>query len=571
MKTKLHLTPRTSHLALALLLLSTINYRLSTFAQGTAFTYQGRLDANGVPANGSYDLQFVLYAAASGGSSILSLQRPATSVSNGLFTVSLEYGANFPGAARWLEIAVTTNGGSIFTILTPRQRLTPAPYAITASNLSGELAATQLTGTLPSAVLGGTYSGSLTFLNAANNFNGFGDGLTHLNASELASGTVPDARLSANIARANQVWRIGGNAGTSTDFIGTTDDQPFDVRVNNTRVMRYRLTTDGTGNFTNAPNVIGGSPVNLALINVVGATIAGGGGNESVDGTALINKVSANFGTIGGGGQNLSSALGATVGGGVENSSSGNYATVTGGFINTAGGAIATVSGGYNNTANGDYATVAGGYGNTAGGDYAAVPGGRANAAAANHSFAAGNRAKAIHQGSFVWADSRDFDFPSVFGNGFFVRCTSGSTFATAIDSTGEPTSGVHLFAAADSWSSISDRNAKKNFSPVNAEAVLEKLAAMPVQSWNYKWESNTNTPHLGPMAQDFKAAFYPGRDDKSISTLEFDGVELAAIQGLNEKLERALKDKDLEIQQLKRSVADLQKLVSQMPQTKAK
>src|SRR6266571_2486488 len=510
----------------ALALLSTFNFQLSAFAQGTAFTYQGRLDANGVPANGSYDLQFVLYAAASGGSSILSLQRPATSVSNGLFTVSLEYGANFPGAARWLEIAVTTNGGSIFTILTPRQRLTPAPYAITASNLSGELAATQLTGTLPSAVLGGTYSGSLTFLNAANNFNGFGDGLTHLNASELASGTVPNARLSASIARANQVWQIGGNAGTSTDFIGTTDDQPFDVRVNNTRVMRYRLTTDGTGNFTNAPNVIGGSPVNLALINVVGATIAGGGGNESVDGTALINKVSANFGTIGGGGQNLSSALGATVGGGVENTSSGNYA---------------------------------------------AVPGGRANAAAANHSFAAGNRAKAIHQGSFVWADSRDFDFPSVFGNGFFVRCTSGSTFATAIDSTGEPTSGVHLFAAADSWSSISDRNAKKNFSPVNAEAVLEKLAAMPVQSWNYKWESNTNTPHLGPMAQDFKAAFYPGRDDKSISTLEFDGVELAAIQGLNEKLERALKDKDLEIQQLKRSVADLQKLVSQMPQTKAK
>src|SRR5437899_607941 len=302
--------------------------------------------------------------------------------------------------------------------------------------------------------------------------------------------------------------------------------------------MRYRLTTDGTGNFTNAPNVIGGSTVNLALINVVGATIAGGGGNESVDGTALINKVSANFGTIGGGGQNLSSALGATVGGGVENSSSGNYATVTGGFINTAGGDIATVSGGYNNTANGDYGTVAGGYGNTAGGNYATVPGGQANAAAANHSFAAGNRAKAIHQGSFVWADSRDFDFPSVFGNGFFVRCTAGSTFATAIDSSGNPTSGVHLFAAADSWSSISDRHAKKNFAPVDGESILEKLAAMPVQSWNYKWESDTNTPHLGPMAQDFKAAFYPGRDDKSISTLEFDGVELAAIQGLNAKME---------------------------------
>src|SRR5207245_8801152 len=143
--------------------------------------------------------------------------------------------------------------------------------------------------------------------------------------------------------------------------------------------------------------------------------------------------------------------------------------------------------------------------------------------------------------------------------------------FVTAIDGSGAQTAGVRLLAGDTAWSSISDRNAKKNFQPVSGVAVLEKLAAMPMQSWNYKWESDTSTPHLGPMAQDFKAAFYPGRDDKTISTLEFDGVELAAIQGLNEKLEHALKDRDLEIQQLKQSVADLQKLVSQMRQTKAK
>src|SRR5207245_9986204 len=139
------------------------------------------------------------------------------------------------------------------------------------------------------------------------------------------------------------------------------------------------------------------------------------------------------------------------------------------------------------------------------------------------------------------------------------------------VERTGGVTSGVHGLSGDTAWSSISDKNAKKNFRPGNGEAVLENLAAMPLQSWNYKWEADTNPPHLGPMAQDFKAAFYPGRDDKSISTLEFDGVELAAIQGLNEKLEHALKDRDLEIQQLKQSVADLQKLVSQMRQTKAK
>src|SRR6185295_1034233 len=147
--------------------------------------------------------------------------------------------------------------------------------------------------------------------------------------------------------------------------------------------------------------------------------------------------------------------------------------------------------------------------------------------------------------------------------NSVTMRASGGFRFFSASGSVG-----ARLQAGDTSWSSICDRDAKKNFSPVNAEAVLEKLATMPLQSWNYKWESDTNTPHLGPMAQDFKAAFYPGRDDKSISTLEFDGVELAAIQGLNQKIseqEARLKNKDSEIQELRQAVAALQKVVRQI------
>jgi hypothetical protein len=166
-----------------------------------------------------------------------------------------------------------------------------------------------------------------------------------------------------------------------------------------------------------------------------------------------------------------------------------------------------------------------------------------------------------------VWADVREFDFHSAVTNQFAVRCTGGAKFVTAIDGSGAQTAGVRLQAGDTAWSSISDRNAKKNFSPVNAEAVLEKLVNLPVQSWNYKWESDQAVPHLGPMAQDFKAAFYPGRDDKSISTLEFDGVELAAIQGLNQKL----KEKAAEIQQLHQSVAELKELISQFAKTNTK
>ena len=478
-------------------------------AQGTAFTYQGRLTDNGAPANSTYDFSFFLYDASSGGTQLSFVLRPGMVVSNGLFTAVLDFGNNFPGADRWLEIKVGTN------TLVPRQKLTPAPYAITAGSV--------VSGGLPA----GTYTNTVYFTSTGNliygDFIGIGGFLTQLNASQLTFGTVPDARLSANIARTNQVWLIDGNAGTSDDFIGTVDNTTFNIRVNNARVMRYRLTTDAEGTSTNAPNVIGGSSVNSASDTVVGATIAGGGGDYSPDGTANANKVTADFGTVGGG---------------EGNTASGDDATVSGGEFNIASGFDATVCGGAGNTASDDDATVCGGIDNTASGNDATVCGGGNNIASGDSSFAAGSFAQAKHNGSFVWADASDFAFSSTTANQFRVRATGGVAFVTAIDGSGNFTAGVHLLAGDTAWSSISDKNAKKNFQLVDGEAILDKLTTIPVEKWNYKWEADTNTPHIGPMAQDFKGAFYPGRDDKSITTLEFDGVELAAIQGLNQKLE---------------------------------
>ena len=101
----------------------------------------------------------------------------------------------------------------------------------------------------------------------------------------------------------------------------------------------------------------------------------------------------------------------------------------------------------------------------------------------------------------------------------------------------------------------------QEEFSTGKHRRVLDKLAAIPIQQWNYKWEKDGDAPNIGPMAQDFKRAFFPGRDDKGISTLEFDGVELAAIQGLNRKLEAQMKDKDAEIQSLKAKAAQVDSL----------
>ncbi|HSU53172.1 MAG TPA: tail fiber domain-containing protein [Candidatus Dormibacteraeota bacterium] len=106
-----------------------------------------------------------------------------------------------------------------------------------------------------------------------------------------------------------------------------------------------------------------------------------------------------------------------------------------------------------------------------------------------------------------------------------------------------------------------SDRSAKTNFAAVNPREVLDKVAALPISRWNYK--SETDVTHLGPMAQDFYAAFSIGMDDKHISMVDADGVALAAIQGLNQKLEQTRAENaelKQELLELKNDIASLRK-----------
>jgi hypothetical protein len=101
-----------------------------------------------------------------------------------------------------------------------------------------------------------------------------------------------------------------------------------------------------------------------------------------------------------------------------------------------------------------------------------------------------------------------------------------------------------------------SDRAAKTDFSAIDGQSVLAKVVALPITSWSY-----TNAPsvrHLGPMAQDFMAAFGLGESDKHLSVVDGLGVSLAAIQGLNQKLEAQLAEKDARIAVLEKEVASL-------------
>ncbi|HEX4646922.1 MAG TPA: tail fiber domain-containing protein [Verrucomicrobiae bacterium] len=116
-----------------------------------------------------------------------------------------------------------------------------------------------------------------------------------------------------------------------------------------------------------------------------------------------------------------------------------------------------------------------------------------------------------------------------------------------------------------------SDRNRKTGFTPVDPRELLAKLAALPVQAWRYTNEV-AGVRHLGPMAQDFREVFGLGDDDRTIATVDEGGVALAAIQGLNQKVEddrcavaEKLQERDAEIQKLQGTVAELKELVAKL------
>ena len=582
-----------SNRILFLLALITLNLPLGrAFAQSTAFTYQGRLNDASGPATGLYDLAFTLYTDPTNGYAVGwgAITNAATPVTNGLFTVTLNFGYGvFDGTERWLELAVQPAGGTNFTTLVPRQAISPAPLAsyaakagsaitanvanqatftmnsmnatyaysagsVQASGVMGVLSPSQLpdglvTNGASGVTLAGTFAGDgsgLTNLPIAlppagiltNNasdvhingtfvgqsygsFVGEGSGLYNLNASQLISGTVPDARLAGNVARLNATnqiftgtnnysgvllatnannvlagsftgsgagltllnggalaagsvgnpalaeasvtadklaagqvvksvnglhdnvaltaganivltpngnslqisaagaaapWSLTGNSGTSPtngNFLGTTDNQPLELRVNGMRALSM-VSVDGFADPYNywygVCNLAGGSPGNWIAPGVIGSVIAGGGSLSHLFQYSFIssdtNAVSASFSFLGGGLANSiqSNARNSVMGGG-------------------AGNTIQTNAG---------YSFLGGGLGNAVGAQCAMVPGGDQNYAGGFNSFAAGHRAKAIYAGDFVWADSQDADFNATDKDQFSVRASGGVRVVTA-------------------------------------------------------------------------------------------------------------------------------------------
>ena len=379
---------------------------------------------------------------------------------------------------------------------------------------------------------------------------------------------------------AGNLSTVGGGDGNSAEGIrATIGGGAKNVASKNSAVVAggysnvasqsYSTVGGGKVNTVDASYAtISGGAGNLALGRI--STIGGGTRNQTQSAYATVgggsfNLASGGTSTIGGGTRNQTAGIGATIGGGAGNISTGLQSVVAGGLVNQTTDNYSAVAGGRQNIAgNGNddsadtpYASVSGGYGNQAGGAYSVVPGGFENQALGDFSFAAGNQAyiASQHPGVFLFADSSDALFESSSPNEFAARATGGVRFVTALDENGEPLVGVRLSPGSGSWETLSDRNAKMSIRPVDERQILEKLMGMSVSTWQYKGQSEV-VPHIGPMAQDFYAAFGMGRDEHYISSVDADGVALASVQGLYQLVQ----EKDARIAALEKQTTDQEK-----------
>lgn len=365
-------------------------------------------------------------------------------------------------------------------------------------------------------------------------------------------------------------------------------DTNVKARNNNRSIKLKSIISSGSGNQIPETNTyasfIGGGQLNK-ITSRFNSTIGGGYSNSAIGSYNVIGGGSFNtaddwFSAVLGGSGNYAADAFAVICGGNANLASDNGQTIGGGRNNIAGpGNNTVIAGGRSNTTTGSQAVIGGGELNVTLGEFACIPGGASNSAA-GCSFAAGVNAKSTNQGSFVWSGVSSIETVSTNTNSFTVRAPGGVRFITTlVDSATVPsgaysnasyTNGVFLAPNSGAWASLSDSNAKTKVTSINPREILAKLGSMPVTEWEYK--ADPNRRYIGPMAQDFHAAFGLGADDKSITTLDSDGVMYAAIQGLLEELRsrdrriEELESKSAEVETLRTKMENLEKRLNSLP-----
>lgn len=503
--------------------------------------------------------------------------------------------------------------------LSPLQKLTPAPYATMAQGLVGVVQNNVMNGqfvTVGGGVGNTTSNSYATVSGGAYNFNSGNSASIGGGYANVASNSYTTvAGGSANRAAGFAASVGGGNSNVSSNDFST-------VAGGNQNLAVGRYSTIGGGIYNLAANtsttVAGGqqnqatgdrSTVGGGMLNVAsgpGSVISGGGYN----GSAVGNLATGTASVIAGGFGQTNNGSYATISGGAYNlANNRGYATITGGSHNTCNGYFSTICGGNLNTASGDFSFAAGvnaqalHSGSFVWSDATGYGGGAPFASTAANQFAVrASGGMLLAANVQIGASSTDYrrltmgggnslgylygSYPR-FGDGLHLGYnyyadeaggnhiihTDGGTsrisvgYGTIVLATGapgyQPTSqriviDPYSVSVYGTFNNNSDRNAKQDFAAIDPSTILDKVSQLPISEWSYKDDSKTR--HLGPMAQDFRAVFNIGTDERHLAPIDEGGVALAAIQGLNQKLN----DKISEIEKLQKRLEKLEQLLSQ-------
>lgn len=347
---------------LLLVLLFTTNFSVYAAVQEDSFSYQGELLVSGQPASGNYDINVQLYSVPTGGSLITSINIASVAVDNGIFTIQVDFGdMHFVGDQRWLGLEVRPAGGSSYTPLLPRQLIANSPYSIQAQYVgtggvdsfaikNASVTTTKIAdGAVTNSKLASSSVNSDNIINGTVTTNDIADGsllasdIDNTSIQQRVSGMcvagssireiMPDGSVTCEVDdSAGSGWGINGNLGTTpgTNFIGTTDDVPLELRVNNTQAIKI---TSGSGLVAATHNVLIGNNTNNITTDVSSSTILNGtnnlikstsslqvprnsiiigGRNNTIDG----GKESI---IIGGSGNEVRDSFGSVIAGGTDN------------------------------------------------------------------------------------------------------------------------------------------------------------------------------------------------------------------------------------------------------------
>ncbi len=494
---------------------------------GTAFTWQGQLRQGTAAVNGVMcDISFSVWDSPVRGTQLEDEQTRQVALENGLINVVLDFGMDvFDGKPRWLEISVQCDGDDDVSTFDERQAITYAPYAVTAIN-SVNLDGRPVDDFVIS-VIGG-------------------EGLT-------AERTLGEVSISVNtgtglVVDGDQVRIASGGVGSNeiaSGAVTTADLAPNAVdgsRILDESVTRFDIGADAVRQSELAPNAVNSGHI------VDNSITADDIGNDAVRSSELAeNAVSQS--ELAPNAVNTDHIANGAVRSADLASDQGSMSMVSGGIMTASGSNISI---------------------DTGSGSSSSPLRVHANDSQILLTHTSAPLAASISYNNFGGLPT-NFGGVSIQGrttSGAFQRnlltLSLGSGFAGF--GVSNPQAPIHMADGAictgTNWVNVSDRSLKENISIIDSREFLERVATLPISRWNYISEG-PGILHVGPMAQDFHAAFGLGSSEKSIGTLDADGVALAAIQGAYE----IIREQD---QQIKALVADVDAMKARLSNSNA-